>query len=151
MDSVIIKMKSRQITPDDEEETELVTTGTCDRENGILTLSYEDTDATGFAGSTTSIRVTNDSLVTILRSGRANSNLTLELGKKHFCLYQTPYGNMTLGVQAKRLSCVMEEDRGSVEMEYVIDLNAAFLSENVIELQWELRQEEPESAEEQEV
>lgn len=151
MDSVIIKMKSRQITPDDEEETELVTTGTCDRENGVLTLSYEDTDATGFAGSTTTICVAKDSLVTILRSGKANSNLTLELGKKHFCLYQTPYGNMTLGVQAKRLSCITEEGRGSVEMEYVIDLNAAFLSENLIELHWELRQEKSESTEEQDV
>lgn len=144
MEPVMITMKSRQITPDDEEETELVTTGTCNREDSVLTLTYEDTDATGFAGSTTTIRVANDSLVTILRTGSANSNLTLELGKKHFCLYQTPYGSMTIGVQAKRLLCTLEEDHGTVEMEYVIDLNAAFLSENTIEMHWKLQRETPE-------
>lgn len=48
MESVLITMKTKQITPDDEEETELMTAGTCERKDGVLTLSYEDTDATGF-------------------------------------------------------------------------------------------------------
>lgn len=126
MESVLITMKTKQITPDDEEETELMTAGTCERKDGVLTLSYEDTDATGFAGSTTTVQVANESLVTILRTGTANSNLTLELGKKHFCLYQTPFGAMTIGVQAKRLLCELEENSGVVEMEYTIDMNANF-------------------------
>ena len=112
MESVLITMKTKQITPDDEEETELMTAGTCERKDGVLTLSYEDTDATGFAGSTTTVQVANESLVTILRTGTANYNLTLELGKKHFCLYQTPFGAMTIGVQAKRLLCELEENSG---------------------------------------
>ena len=78
MESVLITMKTKQITPDDEEETELMTAGTCERKDGVLTLSYEDTDATGFAGSTTTVQVANESLVTILRTGTANSNLTLD-------------------------------------------------------------------------
>ena len=36
----------------------------------------------GFAGSTTTVQVANESLVTILRTGTANSNLTLETGQK---------------------------------------------------------------------
>lgn len=43
MESVLITMKTKQITPDDEEETELMTAGTCERKDGVLTLSYEDT------------------------------------------------------------------------------------------------------------
>ena len=70
--------------------------------------------------------------------------MTLELGKKHFCLYQTPFGAMTIGVQAKRLLCELEEASGSVEMEYTIDMNAAFLSENTITIHWE-RQESDET------
>lgn len=141
MNPVLITMKSRQATPDGKEETELVTTGTCQQEDGVLTLSYEDTEATGFAGSTTTVRVVNDSLVTILRSGSANSNLTLELGKKHFCLYNTPYGAMTIGVQAHKLSFAHDGDCGSIQMEYAVDINATFLSENALEMRWEIRQE----------
>lgn len=69
MESVLITMKTRQITPDGDEETELMTTGTCEMRDDTLQLSYEDTDATGFAGSTTTIQVANESLVTILRTG----------------------------------------------------------------------------------
>ena len=141
MESVLITMKTKQITPDDEEETELMTAGTCERKDGVLTLSYEDTDATGLAGSTTTVQVANESLVTILRTGTANSNLTLELGKKHFCLYQTPFGAMTIGVQAKRLLCELEENSGVVEMEYTVDMNANFLSENTITMRWERQKE----------
>ena len=144
MESVLITMKTRQITPDGDEETELMTTGTCEMRDDTLQLSYEDTDATGFAGSTTTIQVANESLVTILRTGTANSNLTLETGRKHFCLYQTPYGAMTIGVQAKRLLCELEESSGSVEMEHIIDMNANFLSENTITIHWK-RQEPQEN------
>lgn len=141
MRPVMITMKSRQKTPDNAEETELVTLGNYSREDGVLTLSYEDTDATGFAGSTTSVRVGEDDLVTILRTGTANSNLTLELGKKHFCLYQTPYGSMTLGVQARRILLEEEENGGRVQLEYTTDMNASFLSENEIDMRWEFREE----------
>ncbi len=143
MESVLITMKTRQIALDNDEETELMTAGICTFQDGVLKLSYEDTDATGFAGSTTTVQIADASLVTILRTGTANSNLTLELGKKHFCLYQTPFGAMTIGVQAKRLLCELDEASGSVEMEYTIDMNAAFLSENTITIHWE-RQENDE-------
>ncbi|MFQ9094706.1 MAG: DUF1934 domain-containing protein [Ruminococcus sp.] len=68
------------------------------------------------------LAVADESLVTSPhRHGKFN--LTLETGRKHFCLYQTPYGAMTIGVQAKRLLCELGV-LGSVEMEYTIDMNA---------------------------
>jgi uncharacterized beta-barrel protein YwiB (DUF1934 family) len=130
-------MKSRQQTMDDDEETELVTMGTCEWDGDALVLSYDDTEATGFAGSTTTIRITRESLVTILRTGTVNSNLTLEMGKKHHCLYQTPYGNMMLGVLAKKMSCQLSDLYGEMELEYIIDMNAAFLSDHTIQMRWE--------------
>ena len=51
---------------------------------------------------------------------------------------------MTIGVQAKRLLCELEESSGSVEMEYIIDMNANFLSENTITIHWK-RQEPQEN------
>lgn len=135
----MITMSCRQITPNSDEKTELVTLGTCFRKNGVLRLSYEDTEATGYAGSTTSVQIGKDSLVSILRTGTANSDLTLEPGKKHFCLYQTPFGSMTLGVDTKAVRLEETEAGGSVEMEYSTDLNASFLADNEIQVRWEYR------------
>ena len=38
MESVLITMKTKQITPDDEEETELMTAGTCERKDACADL-----------------------------------------------------------------------------------------------------------------
>ena len=48
---------------------------------------------------------------------------------------------MPIGVQAKRLLCELEENSGVVEMEYTVDMNANFLSENTITMRWERQKE----------
>lgn len=147
MEPVIITMRSQQTTMDDDEKTELVTTGTLTNEKGTIILSYEDTDATGFAGSKTTICIASDSLVTILRTGTTNSNLTLELGNKHFCLYETPFGSVTLGVQAKNITHEVDASGGKMHMEYTVDISGSFLSENTIEMEWkEMNQDVQEMA-----
>ena len=82
MESVIITLKSTQQGRENEaEETELDTLGTCQRKDGVLELSYEDSEVTGFVGSTTMVRVEQSDtgmLVNVMRSGTANSNLILE-------------------------------------------------------------------------
>lgn len=140
MESVIITLKSTQQGRENEaEETELDTLGTCQRKDGVLELSYEDTEVTGFVGSTTMVRVEQSDagmLVNIMRSGTANSNLILEIGKKHFSVYNTPYGDMTLGIETDELVFEETPEGGKIFMAYTIDMNSAFLSENTIELVW---------------
>ncbi len=139
MDTVMITLKSKQISPDGESETmELITVGTSRWEEDVFLLSYEDTEATGFAGATTTIRVAPDQLTTIMRTGSVNSNLVLESKKKHFCLYSTPFGEMTIGVRTRSLEFLPEENgNGTLRAAYTIDLNGALLSEDQIDLYWE--------------
>lgn len=129
-------LKSRQITPEEDETTKLMTTGTLEEQGDTLIFSYEDTEATGFAGSTTKVTVTGNRIVTILRSGTASSNLVLEPKKKHFCLYRTPYGTMTIGVLGKYVQIEKTEDRGTLNLAYHLDINGTYVSDNVLELCW---------------
>lgn len=146
MESVIITLKSTQQGRENEsEETELDTLGTCQRKDGVLELSYEDSEVTGFVGSTTMVRVEQSDtgmLVNVMRSGTANSNLILEIGKKHFSVYNTPYGNMALGIETDELVFEETPEGGKIFMAYTIDMNSAFLSENTIELVWKRNESE---------
>ncbi len=136
MESVLITLKSQVETYNDKEEVELMTTGMLENKADAVVLTYEDTEATGFAGSRTIIQMTDDSLVTILRTGTANSNLILEPEKKHHCLYETPFGSMMIGVKASKIVREIEADKGRLLLEYTMDIDGTFMSVNTMEVAW---------------
>lgn len=131
-----IQMKMRSVISADGEsnETELLTDGVMEQADGKFIISYEDSDATGFEGSVTTITAEGNELVSIIRSGTANSNLVIETGKKHFCLYGTPYGDITVGIFTHKIDNSLTPEGGSLYLKYTVDVNSAFMSDNEIYL-----------------
>lgn len=111
-------------------KTELTTKGTFSQSNSDYTISYEDTEATGFQGSTTTIKAC-DKFVYITRRGTSNSAISFEPGKKHFSHYETPFGSMQIGVYAKNVINTIKEN-GRLYLNYSLDMNGNPISENEI-------------------
>lgn len=126
--NVTISLTSIQWQDGEKTETELVTKAHHSRSGGCDIISYEDTEATGFEGSVTTIK-TNGNTAYITREGTANSALALETGRKNFCQYDTPYGSMQLGVYTHNVDNTIAEN-GRLYLKYSLDLNASPLSEN---------------------
>lgn len=95
-------------------------------------ISYEDSEATGFAGSTTTVTCIGDELASMRRSGSADSHLVIEKDRRHHCHYGTEYGDMLLGISASRIINRLSEEGGALYFKYTIDINSAFVSENEI-------------------
>ena len=93
-------------------------------------ISYEDSEATGFAGSTTTVTCIGDELASMRRSGSADSHLVIEKDRRHHCHYGTEYGDMLLGISASRIINRLSEEGGVLYFKYTIDINSAFFSEN---------------------
>lgn len=129
--NVMISLTSIQWQGEEKNETELLTRANFCVKNGCSVISYEDTSATGFESSVTTIKVNGNKNASIIRRGTANSALTLEIGKKHFCQYGTPYGNIQIGVFAHSIEDKLEEE-GKLYMKYTLDLNSSYLSDNEI-------------------
>ena len=129
--NVLISRTSIQWQDDEKSETELVTKAKHSRENGWDVISYEDTSATGFEGSVTTIKVDKNKNASITRKGTANSVLSLEIGRKHFCQYGTPYGNLQIGVYTHAIENTIAKD-GRLYIKYTLDLNSSYLSDNEI-------------------
>lgn len=128
---VLISLTSIQHQDDDTNKTELLTKAEFVRENGYDIISYEDTSATGFEGSVTTIKVDGCRNASITRQGTANSVLSLEIGRKHFCQYGTPYGCLQIGVYTHSIENTLAKD-GRLYLKYTLDLNSSFLSDNEI-------------------
>lgn len=129
-DNIMISLTSIQWQDGEKHESELITRATHTKSGKFHIISYEDTAATGFEGSVTTIK-TDSSQAFITRVGTANSALSLEVGRKHFCEYNTPYGSLQLGVYTHSIRNTLDED-GKLYMKYTLDLNSAYLSDNEI-------------------
>ena len=120
---VIISIRGTQDYSGTEPDTmELVTEGKLAVQDGALCLSYEESELTGMEGTTTVFQVEPEK-VTLLRLGSVQSEMVFEEGRRHMSLYSTPYGNMEIGVRARRLNSTLELTGGRLEIDYDIEIN----------------------------
>ena len=94
MKDALIKLISTQNDGEDSESTELITRGKYGREKDGYIIEYDETEATGYAGSTTKIKAfDNGTKIAMERTGATQSTLIAELGIKHHCQVSTlrPY------------------------------------------------------------
>lgn len=69
-------------------------------------------------------------MVTINRKGEMRSQLMLEKGRRHQCVYQTIAGDLMIGVFTKTLENKLHEKGGTLEVSYTLDFNTDLVSEN---------------------
>ena len=68
--------------------------------------------------------------MTITRKGPMRSQLMLEKGRRHQCLYQTPAGDLMIGCFNKTMNNLLKPKRGTLEVSYTLDFNNDLVSEN---------------------
>lgn len=89
-------------------------------------LIYEESELTGMEGSVTAIGFhrNNPALVSMLRSGPVRSALTFEEGKRHYCLYNTPFSDFEVCVRAVSVHNRLLEE-GEIYLDYLIEIHGA--------------------------
>ena len=129
--SVIISIKGTQTYEDAEPETiELVTEGRlmdCGDEG--YTFSYQESELTGLEGTLTTFQV-EPHQVTLLRVGEFNSQMVFQLGRRHFSMYETPYGALSVGVNTHDLRAELGEHGGKIQISYAIEIEHNVAGEN---------------------
>ncbi|MDE6501819.1 MAG: DUF1934 domain-containing protein [Ruminococcus sp.] len=127
----LISLLSTQVQDDEKTESELFTNAEISCTKNYSTITYEDTEATGFEGSVTTVKVNGNKEASVIRTGTSNSLLLLEKGKKSYCQYGTPFGMFQIGVYTHAIENTLNEN-GRLYLKYTLDLNASKLSDNEI-------------------
>lgn len=138
---VLIKIRGVYIVDGSRDVVELMTMGRFYRKNGNYYISYDESEATGFKDTKTTLKVERDDRVTMLRSGAARSQLIIERGVRHQCLYGTGAGDLTIGVSGDEIISNLTEDGGELEFKYSLDINTSLTSENEVYISVEHAQE----------
>ena len=61
-----------------------------------------------------------------------HSQLIVEHGKRHQCTYDPGCGTVILGVNGSRIEAELDEQGGTLEFHYSLDVNTALVSENAV-------------------
>lgn len=87
---VIITIKGTQFADDEQDSVELTTVGLLYRRGNAYYICYNESEATGFDGAKTTLKVEGDRRVTMRRTGdNMRSQLIIEKGQRHQCFYDT--------------------------------------------------------------
>lgn len=113
---------------------ELMTEGTLTAtgEGGLL-LSYQESELTGLEGTTTTFEIRGPRVI-LSRTGSVNSQMVFEEGKQHTSLYETPFGELAIGVQTSRLRHSLTERGGLVDLRYSISVDHSVTGRNAFKI-----------------
>ena len=102
--------------------------------DGERVIAYDESETTGMEGSKMQMRVAKDGMISIVRTGTYQTHLVVQKGKKHFCHYETPFGEFAVGVSAKWVRNELTDEGGRLAMRYTVDANSTLLSDNEIHI-----------------
>ena len=91
-----------------------------------VTISYKEGELTGMKDARTSIsfQKSEPHLVTMTRDGAARTAMIFEAGRRHLCIYQTPYMPFELAVATKKVQNRIEEN-GTLHLVYTAEIKGA--------------------------
>jgi uncharacterized beta-barrel protein YwiB (DUF1934 family) len=129
--NVIISVKGTQgAETKDPNILELVTEGKYFKKGTTYYVSYKESDLTGMEGTTTTIKITNDGKVTLMRFGSVNSQFVFEKGQKHLSYYDTTNGTFTVGVTANQINVNVNDSGGEIRVDYRLEIDDSKLGYN---------------------
>ena len=108
------------------ETIEIRSLGTLLTEGGRTEISYEETEATGMEGATTAVSFMTDQagVVSMIREGAVSTVLVFEAGKRHHCVYRTPFMPFEVCVHTLKVENHLLTER-YLNLDYIIEIRGA--------------------------
>lgn len=129
----VIRIVSLQRTENGDNSSEMSVVGTLLYEDEKAIIEYiENNEETG--PEETTITVSDNDTVSIVRHGQFSSEMMVEKGKRHLTFYRTPYGELTMGIYGTQVDFSKDEKGAILKLKYELDFNNGFVSENTMKI-----------------
>lgn len=110
-------------TEEENEAIEVVTPATYYLKNGKHYVIYDEL-VEGIPGSIKNrIQIEESGKVEMFKRGISNTHMVFEKEKIHMTEYETPYGELMLGVYTRGVDVQVQEDNIDIEIGYALDAN----------------------------
>ena len=122
-DEIMIQNEESETEP---EIMHINTLGTMTVENGRVEISYEETEATGMDGSTTTVTymLNQPNVISMIREGAVSTALVFEAEKRHHCMYRTPFMPFEVCVHTLKVANHLM-DANNLMLDYIVEIRGA--------------------------
>ena len=117
-----------------DEPIETISTGNYFFKNGKHYLLFEEVSE-GVPGVTkTQIKIKGEDSLEVLKRGVSNAHMIFDKKRKNRSYYETPYGQLNLGIFTRNIKIDEKEDNINIKVEYALDVNYEPLAECTIRI-----------------
>lgn len=123
------------LTDAESEAIEVVTPASYYCRNGKHYVIYDEV-MEGTPGTIKNkIKISGTDSVEIMKTGVSNAHMIFEKNKKNLTYYQTPYGQMLVGVNTRNMEVNVTDDNIGVCVDYELDINHEPLADCKIKME----------------
>lgn len=128
---VLISVSGLQFAMNSNETIEVITSGEYYSRGGKQYLLYDEVMEEYEGVSKNTIKFT-DGIVDITKKGSTNVHMVFEEKKKNMTYYNTPFGNLMIGLYTNKIQIEEKEEDIRIVVDYALDINYEFISDCVI-------------------
>lgn len=133
-EEVIISLKGLQSMGEETgEPIELVSHGTYQYEDGNHVIQYEEVDQEEQKITKVSV-VANESHMEIVKQGLNNVEMIFHENQKTISCYQTPYGELAIGIDTTGIQVTEHGDSMEIALDYGLHMNNSHVADCSIEM-----------------
>jgi len=133
---ILLTIKGMQFAEDmDEEQLEVVTSGKYYEKNGKHYIKYNEV-VEGFEGTVRNlIKINANGGMEVTKRGvMTNVHMVFEENKKNMSYYDTPFGNLLVGIAATNIDVNTQQDQIDVKVDYALEVNHEYLVDCTIQM-----------------
>ena len=127
---VLISLRGLQFDQSDSdvEKIETIMPGNYYEKNGSHYVLYDEI-MEGFSEPVKNRIKFSEHALELMRSGAVNVHMIFEENRKNMTSYNTPYGNILIGIDTRKIHITQESDRIVVDVDYALDVNYEYLAD----------------------
>jgi len=130
--SVLIQVKGTQVYPDGrEDKQDFQTIGSFYKRQGDYYIIYQESEATGMTGVSTTLRVEKNKL-TLNRMGSAEQRQIFEPGVLYYSTYVTSFASIYLSALTEEMEIGLTELGGHITLKYNLFTDDEKISQNTL-------------------
>lgn len=126
---VLLAIKGIQFDASEaESNVQTITAAEYYEKNSSRYVIFEETTE-GTDEKTKNIIKFKDNMMELTKRGFVNVHMLFEENKKNLTNYATPFGDVLIGIDAKKITLTEEEHKISIDIDYALEANYEFLAD----------------------
>ena len=131
---ILVSIRGLQSMGEDQsEDLEVIIPGSYYKKGDKHYIKYDEVTE-GMEGTTSNLIKLQENCMEVTKRGLTNTHMVFEEQKKNMTYYDTPFGNLLVGIAATNVSMKETEEQIDVKVNYALEINYEHLADCTIDV-----------------